>query len=213
MIVIKQFGLPRSCTNVTEVLIRKNFKCRTYNNFPCWKHGKNTIEGRSLHCLDKNGKKVDTDDLKFIVCTKHPHSWLWSLYDFEKGKPRVKNRTLDVFLRSPKTFHYPETNAIDVFNELTRHWLTMYKDPSIIQQIKNEEIITDQKTMLTRLKDAFNLKMKENDFYLIEKIIKPGLKATRLNFRSKIPRFTKKQIKYINSRLDKEVVKMAGYKL
>ena len=73
MIIIKQFGLPRTCTNITEVLIKRNFKCRTYNNFPCWKHGRNTMKDRSLHCKDKNGRRVDTDDVKFVVCTKHPY--------------------------------------------------------------------------------------------------------------------------------------------
>jgi hypothetical protein len=213
MKVIKQFGLPRSCTNATEVLIRKNFKVRIYNNFPCWKHGENTIEGRSLHCKDKSGRRVDTDDLKFLVCTKHPYDWLWSLYHFEKTKPRVKDRTLDQFLRQKNTFHYPNQNAIDVFNQLTKHWLKMFNDQSVIQQITNEQLLNNQIAICERLQESFGLQPKHAKFVEIEKTIKPGLVETKTTFTPRKRRFTQSQIDYIKGKLDARVVKMAGYSL
>ncbi len=59
---------------------------------------KNTIKGRSIHDKDKSGKNVNTDDLKFIICTKNPYDWLWSLYQFQKNKREVKEYTLNDFL-------------------------------------------------------------------------------------------------------------------
>ena len=91
MDAIKIFGLPRSCTNFTTVLLRDNFRCKILDNFPCWKHGYNTFVGREI----KN-EEVSTNDLKFVICTKNPVDWLWSLFCFEnETKVKIKRKSYD----------------------------------------------------------------------------------------------------------------------
>jgi hypothetical protein len=158
---IKIFGLPRTCTNVAEILIKTNFECKVYNNFPCWKHGPNTIKGRSIHEINEKGNKVDIDNLKFVICTKHPYNWLWSLWNFEKQKPHFRKRNLDQFLNDECCFHYRDENPIKVFNKLTHHWLTMQTDPKIIQQIKSEDMINKQEEVCQKLMNSLNLKKKK----------------------------------------------------
>ncbi|MHA1949706.1 MAG: hypothetical protein ACW99G_06920 [Candidatus Thorarchaeota archaeon] len=220
--ILKIFGLPRTCTNVTEVLIVSNFICRLYNNFPCWKHGDNTIKGRVLHTVDGKGKEVKTDNLKYIVSTKNPYDWLWSLYSFENRTKLKNKKTIDDFLELP-SWHYSSklahngkwkkdiSNPIDVFNYLTKQWLTMCPEGTI--QVKHEDIISEegQLLVLNNIENKFNLEKKQEDFITRPKRIDPARKITKNEFKKLESQFTKKHISIINKRLDDEVMKLSGY--
>jgi hypothetical protein len=209
MRVIKIFGLPRSCTNVTEYMLRDNFRVRVLTNYPCWKHGENTFVGRELHDRERN---IDTDDMKFIVCTKNPYDWLFSLYTFENRTKRSKHRTMLDFLDGT-AWHYKDQNPIDVFNKLTKHWLTMLTDPNIIQQVKYEDILKDQATLFEKIAKIFQLPPKRKKFAVLQSRIDPCIKNTKKEFKKRVNKFSPDLIRYINKRLDPKVVEMAGYKL
>jgi hypothetical protein len=217
MIVVKLFGLPRTCTNVMEVALRTNFKNLViWTNFPCWKHGKNTHKGRVIkRAKQRHHPAIDTDDLKFIVCTKNPYDWLVSLYNFEVTS-KQQDKSFDDFLRSP-TWHYRNeknhSDPISKFNTLTHHWLTMFDDPSAIQQVKSEDMRKNQVALLTQLEKAFGLTRQRADLSPVEKRIAPGAKMTKENFKKKEMNFSKKQIAFINSRLDRKTLKVAKYRL
>ena len=124
MEVVKLFGLPRTCTNVVRRMLWDNFEDDILANQGCWKHGENTIKERRL-CIEKLG--IHTDCLKYIICTKSPYSWLFSLWDFEnKSTSKDKNnepiksskKTFEEFLYG-KTIHYNE-NPIKIYNRLTQ---------------------------------------------------------------------------------------------
>lgn len=215
--IIKIYGLPRSCTNVTETIIQKNFNLCLYNNWPCWKHGENTIQGRSLHLTDPRGREVNTDELIYVVCTKNPYDWLYSLFCFEKS---TKNKKQDAweFLKGSswhytktKSWNRQESNAIDVFNYLTRHWLSLDN----VFQISHDHIIGADKQIdcMKRLEKSFNLSRKHNDILPMENIIKPRRIEENVKYEYKPSVFNKSQIDYISDNLDEEVVKLAGYEL
>ena len=205
MSVIKVFGLPRSCTNITEVLLRTNFKVRVINNFPCWKHGENTHEGRSIHDEQRN---IHTDELKFIICKKHPFDWLWSMYTFEKRK-----ETPSEFIRIEGFRHYKKSNPIDIFNKLMKHWLTMYKDSSILISVKQEDLAAGQILILEKIRDNFDLIMKGEELIEVNKRINPGRKTDQKAYTPKKVDFSEKDLEYIVDRLNKKTVKLAGYEL
>ncbi len=206
---IKIFGLPRSCTNVTEVLIHQNFKARVLTNFPCWKHGENTHEGRSIHIEDKNGRRVDTDDLVFIICSKHPYNWLRSLFNFEVGSKRQKKSEKE-FLET-ETWHYKTIKPIDAFNQLMRHWIDMYKDPQILQLVKYEDMIAKQVEVAKLIGKSFNLEQKNKKLKSVEKIVHPCAKLTDKEFKIKKHKFSVELLTYINNHLDQNLVKELGY--
>lgn len=222
MSVIKIFGLPRSCTNVTEVLIATNFKCVILNNFPCWKHGVNTIKGTSIHQKDGHGRMIDTDDVKYVVCTKNPLDWLWSLYSFEKNVKRYKDKSPQEFLRNP-TYHYGEKRGhngvwkeeinkpIDVYNFLNKHWLTMSANSTF--QVKHESISTpeDQVEMLLSLEDKFGLTRKNDELAGKSNRVNPSRKLLDKDYEKPKPAFTKKDIKFINSNLSNDTLDLLGY--
>ena len=212
MKAIKIFGLPRTCTNVTEFCICSNFKCLLLNNYPCWKHGRNSLKGRSITDVKK---KICIDDLKFVICTKNPYDWLHSLYDFE-SRTRGNKKPFDKFLNTP-CWHYKNENRvkssglpIDVYNELTLHWLKMYNDQTILQQVKFEDMIGDQIQVLTRLKTNFEIEEKDK-LLAVETRINPARKNSQKKFKPNFGKFNKKQIQRINNQLDKKAMKIAGY--
>lgn len=202
--VIKVFGLPRSCTNITEVLLRTNFEVTVINNFPCWKHGKNTHEGRSLQDEKRN---IYTDELKFVICKKHPFDWLWSMYTFEKRKESPSE-----FIQCKGFRHYKKHNPIDIFNELTKHWLTMYDDKSIMVSVKQEDLITNQILAMEEMRDNLGLAMKGEELVEIKKRINPKRKFSSDPYEPKKIGFSKKDLRYIIDRLDMKAVELAGYK-
>jgi len=205
MQTIKIFGLPRSCTNVTEVIIKHNFKVRILTNYPDWKHGPNTHKGRSVH---DDQRSIHTDDLKFVICTKNPYHWLWSLHTFENQSKR-QHKTEIEFLKGT-AWHY-EKNPITMHNELITHWLTMYDDPSILQQAKHEDILKNQKALLKRLEKAFGLERRRHELEPIKKRINPGAKITDSQFDKKQMGFNSPSVNYIKRNLDKKALKLSGY--
>lgn len=208
--IIKIYGLPRTCTNLTEVLIKKNFKCRVLNNHPDWKHGFSTITGIELRT-----DKVRTNDLKFVICTKHPHNWLWSLFTFENKRWDKHRASMDFLKKVAWHYRKMDMNAIEAFNKLTKHWLELSNNPKTLQVVKQEDLINDkdQTNFCRRLESSFSLKKKIQKFEPIKKIIRPGTKTSSEEYKTKTHGFNKKEINYINSKLDKNVVEMAGYKI
>ena len=215
MSVIKIFGLPRSCTNITEAVLKTNFKVRVLTNFPCWKHGRNTHQGLSLH---DEKRKIHTDELKYVICSKHPYDWLFSLFNFENNSKRQKN-TIDEFIRQ-SCWHYrnddrgPKSgNPIDAYNELSKQWFSEHTDPTILQHVKHQDLLLDQIEVAKRLEENFGLIRKVKDLVPVANRINPGLKNSKQAFKVQKHNFSKKTIKYINNKLDKEVVNLLGYTL
>jgi len=216
MSVIKIFGLPRSCTNVTEAIINKNFKHRrVLTNFPDWKHGENKHQGRSLRDEDRS---VKTDDLKFVICLKNPYNWLWSLHNFENKTKWGKSlrRNADEFIAGV-AWHYQSQkwSAIDAYNHLTRHWLTMYKTPDILLKCRHEEIVSSegQVAFCQELEKYFGMKRRRKDFHAIQKTVLPACRLGEKTFQINANKFNAKQVEKINNLLDEEIVKLAGYQL
>lgn len=208
--MIKIFGLPRSGTNFAETVLMSNFKIVLLNNYPCWKHGLNTHKGRSI-----NFERGKTNDLKFVVCTKNPVDWLWSLYCFENDR-RKKKAPME-FLTSPsRHYQFPEYEKhnwkpLDVFNNVSKNWLEMYDDPKIIRFIKHEEFVTDYKNILSEIEVNFDLERKKDEFFAPKKTILPGRKVGSKEWKKREHEFDKECLSFIDKHIDKKVVSKLGY--
>lgn len=212
--IIKIFGLPRTCTNLTTVLLRKNFKCLVLDNNPCWKHGYNTHEGRTIE-IDN----LKTNDLKFVICTKNPIDWLWSLFCFENETKRKIKRSAEDFL-TKNSWHYDKElkmTPIEAYNKLNKHWLEMFSESNILQQIKFEDLHDNQEKQLEKIEKAFGLertKKSNKNFELLESIVAPNAKIIEnQKFKKRKVEWNEKQLNIIINNLDKKIVDLCGYKI
>lgn len=204
MKAIKIFGLPRSCTNLTTVLLRSNFKCIVLDNNPCWKHGFNTHQGRTIKI-----ENFETNDLKFVVCTKHPLEWLWSLFCFENETKLKKKKTKEEFLKN-NSWHYKEMTPIEAYNKLNLHWLKM-SAPKNIYQIKSEDLQKNQIQELKKIKKYFDLELKNETFLRIQNKVSPGCKMSDEKFKKRIYDWTNAEKNFIYKKIDKKTLELCGY--
>ncbi|TWT91909.1 alpha-mannosyltransferase [Neorhodopirellula pilleata] len=143
---VKIYGLPRSCTNLISHLLRLNFATDVLQNQLGWKHGPN------LWC---QGDQIHGNPLKFVICVRHPYSWLASFYRFEKQGRRTQCSFADFVLGSSRT--YQGRNPIDRYNLLVRMWLGMAIDPVFAQVVRSETIQEDQFAVLRTLERQLKL--------------------------------------------------------
>lgn len=202
---IKIFGLPRSCTNLTTVLLRTNFLCPVFDNYPCWKHGTNCIENRSF-----SYEKKEITDLRYVICTKHPYDWLWSLFCFE-NETKIKFKRNPAHFLTQNSWHYKDMTPIQAFNKLNKHWLTISGNKEVIQQIKYEDLIDNQLNILNKIQKNFDLKIKKESLEEIKNKVAPKGKILKEGFKSRESQWSKKEISFINKKLDKDVLALCGY--
>jgi hypothetical protein len=203
---IKIFGLPRSCTNLTTVLLRTNFLCPVFDNYPCWKHGPNCLDDRFF-----SYKKIEITDLRYVVCTKNPYDWLWSLFCFENETKINFKRNAAHFL-TQKSWHYKDMTPIEAFNKLNKHWLTISKDKKILQQIKYEDMANNQLDVLFKIQKHFDLEMKKEKLEEIKTKVAPKGKITEENFKYRKSQWSKEEISFINKKLDKNILNLCNYR-
>lgn len=206
---IKIYGLPRTCTNLAESIIKTNFTdVFVLTNLPDWKHGRKTFEGKSYHNEEKD---IHTDDLKFVICLKDPYEWLWSLYIFENSTK--SKRTIEGFLNHP-AWHYKDLQwtAMDAFNNLISHWLSLPEDKVTTKQ-EDLRSAEGQFAFCENLKHHFKLIPLSDKWTPVLKEINPNLKTSDHEYVPNVVQFKPSHIKLIKNKLDIEVVRMAGYGL
>jgi len=199
MKAIKIFGLPRSCTNLCEHFLKLNLKASIITNYPCWKHGRNSYFDKSIKL--ENGHLCK--DLKFVICSKKPIDWLWSLYQFEK-KSKKQVKTIEEFLTLP-AWHYPEMNPIQAYNSLMKHWFDMFEDESKLQVFKFEDFINSPNELIVNFSKQLDIELLSEEIKVPEERINPGLKVTDDFFVKNVCLFSNEQIKFINEQIDQEL--------
>lgn len=202
--IIKIFGLPRSCTNLTTVALRTNLKCIVLDNYPCWKHGFNDHRGRSL----KN-KDYETNDLKFVICTKNPLDWLWSLFCFENETKLKNKKTKEQFLNN-FSWHYKNMTPIEAYNKLNFHWLKMCATKHIYQ-MKIENLEKNQINEIQKIQKYFNLEAKNESFFEVENTVKPGCKISDVKFEKRNQTWTLAEKNFIYKKIEKKTLELCGY--
>lgn len=210
MEVIKIFGLPRTCTNLVELLLKRHITARVMGaNYPCWKHGENLYPRPDIH-NDLLG--INVKQIRFVICLKNPLDWLWSLYTFQ-GHTKIHYDSFSKFLRE---FHLYEgcDGPIEAHNFLVRHWLTMPQagtEDSIIK-INQELMISPrgQQTFLERVASTFGTGS-VSGFIPVVKAVQSNMTEGPVVYKQKKLRCSQADRQYILEHLDKDVTRMAGY--
>ena len=189
---IRIFGLPHSCTNVVDRLMRYNFHVHIIGRAS--KHG--SIGSKFDNCL---------------VCVKNPYNWLRSYYNYQgKNSPNISSF---IRRRPPKKYHSKlwknHENLVVAYNVLNTHWLSVGG-----MFIKQENLMGKKRQIqfIKKVQKHFGLTLKEEGpKVIINKCISRKVKKTR---QEKSPHgLITKDIKWINSVLDCNLVSQLGYEI
>jgi len=209
---VKIYGLPRTCTNLVQHLIVHNFEDIEFLvNYPCWKHGLNTIEGNTIHDEEK---KVHTDDLRFVSCFKSPYQWLFSLFCFERKYFKAGD-DFNAFCLGNKRHHYDGQCLINIYNVYNRNYIDL---PGKLVKVKECDVqdALEQSVTLETIREKLDIKPASTVYKVQEKVVSPRGKVALLkkyNTTFSFSLFEQDTLDYINERLDIDLMNELGYKI
>ncbi|WP_417730717.1 hypothetical protein [Rosistilla oblonga] len=206
---VKIYGLPRTCTNLAAVLLRKNFDVAVYANELGWKHGPNL-----MWC----GDKVKGERLVYVFCTRHPYAWLVSAYRFEIGSGFQHRSFSDFVLGTSQV--YPNQNPVDVYNVLNRVWLRMAVSRHRIYHLRSESLQQCQRGAMQQIGKTLHLASAGGDFRSVRERIGPDETVRQQDFdpswyrrKQYLEFFDDRLLRDVNARLDTDLVGDLGYQL
>lgn len=169
----KQYGLQRTGTNYTKLLIERNLN--NVEVFPSvfgWKHGTNFdhkkwlndfSKGEEVYSVDRINKLDKSKNyyqnalnsgLTYLIHIKNPYSL------FVSHKKFMKQSTYNVKYWCNK------------FNHSYEKYFNLLKEKSGII-IKYEDLLINPKNILLKISEKYSLEIKEN-IYIEDKIVNPG---------------------------------------
>ncbi|MEM1226617.1 MAG: hypothetical protein AAGJ40_13030 [Planctomycetota bacterium] len=206
---IKIHGLPRTCTNLLTVQLERHFDATVYANDLGWKHGPN---------LFRQGDVLHREPMQFIVCVKHPYSWLVSFFKFDQSAHSYKTSFRDFVLGQCRT--YGGHNPIDRYNFLNRMWLAATTDAQFGQTVHSERMQSNQVETLALLESRLRIRRTRPSLHAETRRIGPDEQIRRRAFdpspyRSQdfLRLFDANLLREVNERLDSDVVTKLGYRL
>ena len=232
MKVIKLFGLPRTCTNLVTVLLKKNFQVLVLINFPDWKHGKLEYQKRKIRHRwndlpdKKRSQKLksitdDNDYLYFAICLKDPYRWLVSYYEHIKKRGGYKKVSFDELIQGVKSYYYDQ-NILDVYNDLIEHWYSIHNMEGVLT-VMAEDLVSEkgQLSFLKHFQSALGLSQLNAEYKTEVKDVLQGKRnlsvpvADRSVYRQRniVPYYNKELVDMINSKLNEDLVNISGYRL
>lgn len=169
MVILKQFGIYRTGTNVLKVFLEKNLSDITiYPNKMGHKHSYFDI-----YRWNEDGGDSNTG---LLISIKHPYSWLVS---------RAKWKVIDEFRFVPSGNTIDDIDEItlcewcQLYNNLYEHWFTL---PYVKEIIKYEELLSTPNKVLERVRDRWKLIVKTDAQSLPVCIINPGEHMKQIKF-------------------------------
>ncbi|MEM6365759.1 MAG: hypothetical protein AAF745_15120 [Planctomycetota bacterium] len=206
---IKVHGLPRCCTNLITVLLRNQYHANVYSNQLGWKHGAN---------LHSQGDRVNGRPLRFLVCVKHPYSWLSSFYRFDVRANGNPSSFREFVMGKCRT--YAEQNPIERFNVLNRIWLAIGTSPAFLQVVWSEVLQSNQIGQLRVLESQFGLRRRTKHLRRETRRVGPDEQIRGRPFDASyytnfefMRHYDDELLSYVNQHLDRELIARLGYEL
>jgi hypothetical protein len=172
---IKIFGLPRSGTNLTQILVPLNFKISTclkkdFNDYLGWKHGK-------PHSIENYNKisEITKEEFLFLFCVREKENWKKAYLNKHKGSfemPWEWSDQKDCFIFN--TPHGPEIykNIDEFYNDRVNSYKSFTDiNPDKSYIVRYEDLFNDQIGVLKIIKDKFQLELAQENFIKINKKI------------------------------------------
>lgn len=199
--VVKIFGCHRTCTNLTTVLLRRNFRCRVLTNHPDHKHAVCKQDHRAV--FDHDGTHL-TDEVLYAICCKNPYTYIQSTFEFfSRRADRYKfNGTLNEWIAGRG-----KIDALHRFNKLYTHWMAL-PDAFLFKQ---EDLAENSGEVLNQVMNRWKLDPKGGTLRGIEEQVNPSEKVTTARYRSRENSLTGAQIAAINERIDGKTLTLLGY--
>jgi hypothetical protein len=206
---LKIYGMPRTCTNLLTHLIRQNFHAEVFANRLGWKHGPN---------LFREGDQINGCPLKFVVCVRHPYSWLVSFYRFEV-QGRGLTCTFPEFVRGTcKT--YRNRNPIERYNLLVRMWQGLAVTPESAQIVRSETLQSDQLATLKGLAEKLSLPARNSGVQSERRRVGPDEQVRRREFdvsyyrdHRYLAHYDAELLAFVNRRLDHDLMMTLQYRV
>jgi len=198
---IKIFGLPRTCTNITEIIIKRNFVVKVLVNEICNKHAQN-------HYADL----LPTEDLKktgFILCCKHPYQWIISAFMCCKEKISIRKFITDPPVMAADPFWKEGSTIIEIYNKINKQWMDSFVGHKFF--VVKQENYQNQHKLITNLASTFNIKNSK-----IKKIINKASTCGKMSkklYKPRIETLDGVNKKIVNQQIDLETLSRLGYSL
>ncbi len=206
---VKIYGLPRTCTNLVTHLIRQNFHARVFANQLGWKHGPN---------LWREGDQIAGCPLKFVICVRHPYSWLVSFYRFETEGHGLTT-DFSAFVRG-NCNTYQNRNPIDRYNLLVRMWLGLAVSPECAQVVRAESIQADQIATLQTLERQLSFRRRHSQLQDERHQVGPDEQIRRRNFDADyyqsqrfLAHYDPRLLSFVNERIDQDLMNTLQYRI
>lgn len=206
---IKIYGMPRTCTNLVTHLLRQNFHAEVFANRLGWKHGPN---------LYREGDSIHGRPLQFVICVRHPYSWLTSFYRFEVQGRGLTCSFPDFVRGTCKT--YRGRNPIERYNLLVRMWQGLAVNPNCAQIIRSETLQSNQPSTLQELASQLSLKQKRPQLQSERRRIGPDEQIRRREFDASyyqdhryLTHYDSELLGYVNDRVDQDLIAGLQYRL
>lgn len=227
---IKIYGLQRSGTNYVSHLLNSNFKnTKVLVNVGGWKHGHYALP------------YAFKEEMDLAIVFKNPYAWLRSVYEYwgpDKKLnigPDLRNVSFEDFVKSRATYEIQKgvpyliraANAVQYWNNMNYHWLTIMTEKSKICHITYESVLVAMHKTLLQLMEVYQIEPKSEDLDFTESkfTFTPSGESLKQNkedqfdkkeyyIQSKyLQHYTPELIDFVNQNLDQEVMQKLGYKM
>lgn len=218
---VKLYGLPRSCSNLVQHLIKLNFgeAVRCWSNEVPGKDG--TAVSTNAFGTYKHGVLMDPESLGFvdfhILNVKNPFAWMvsWRKHAYRHYTPynQVPMPPMEVWLGQPS--YLGNSNQI-IWSAANRFWLTTLPNLIVVRQ---EDLVDEKSTKAEIKRWASEMGLDAPADPLCEhKAVHPGARTKQNEF-DKAPYqehrymrdFTDQDVHRVCKHLDRKVVEQLGY--
>lgn len=210
---IKQFGCMRSGTNIAQITLMENYEVVVYANIGGWKHGRYSPE-------------IQKRELNLLISVKNPYAWLCSAYRFLRIQTTFPEFIRNLReLRNP-TQDYTETfkNPIQLWNVMNKHWVNIRLKNHKLFIIRHEDLLQPG-LVFPPIERALNLRRKTPQLVMPQNATAAydDNYTTELAFagplfdrgyylgHSYLSYFTKRDLDFVNSELDNDLMKRLKY--
>ena len=192
----KIFGLQRSGTNFTNLLMRKNYSIKHFwsNEQAGWKHGAYTPD-------------VLGQETNLVIVVKHPLCWLVSFHRYVK-----KNQGAN-FAQWARGGHW-----VAHWNSMMLHWIRYPLVDANRIVVRYEELIRSPEKVCDRISNALGLTKNDQRFYIPERTMNRNNTESKVVFdldyyKKKVfmEAYGRGLLANVSDRIDWGLVKELGY--
>lgn len=158
MVVIKQWGLQRSGTNLTKWAIENNFEgVIVYSNEGGWKHA---VPSNVEQFNDSYQRRPLPDNKApnfHIITHRDPYHWFYSFKRYSIGNPP----TLSNFPAYQENNEDNTRVIMKLWNDYTKEYLEWSKSDVNCISVKYDKLIFETEATLNQIKEKFDLTQKK----------------------------------------------------